>query len=772
MRYSARSVATAIAVLAGVGLAYQVSLTRIFSLLFQYHYVFLIVSLAIFGLGLGAALGYVARGRGITRTVPGILLLSILALGTSFPFSAVFLSQNPTSSLAAAAIALLPYALLGWVNALVYADYAPESSVIYAADLIGAAVGLIGAPLLLIATGPFGSVVLLGALSVTAALLLAPSAAQRLVPGVAFVALLALALVNTQSGWIAYDPTDIRDAPPDKTMIRVLNEIGGEVIETEYSAFAQVDVVGFDDDPNTRLVFTDAGAGSFMWRYDPDGDQNFGWLYDRNVEFLPFLLGPVNNTLVIGAGAGYDVLLALEAGADAVTAVEINPAIVEVTRDQADFNGGILDLPNVNTVITDGRNFAERSDDRFDLVYLNVVYTQAATPGVSALSENYAFTVEALRAYWGLLNADGRVAFVTHNGLEGLRLMMTALRALEEEGFALPDALKHVALVRLHDAPNPTVATGLLIIQRQPFTEESAAEFGARTLALTGDPTTNQTQWMDPLYVPYQFEGQVSGLVNGTQTLDEYLSLDTGGFNIFPTTDNRPFFYHLDEGLPGPLRDLLMGGAALTVGFFIVISFLQPKNPHHEWTRVSLSFFFLLLGVGFLLAEVSLHQQFRLLLGDPVLSLVITVGALLLGGGVGSFVSRRFAAQPAARAIWIAAGSVGVWLVLATVVYPEIVRVALSLPLVGRVIVAAVALLPLGFLMGIPFPLGLRLAGEADPGGVPLFWGMNALASTLGAALATVIALLAGFDMALYVAAGAYLLVAGLVGTTWRRVIL
>jgi predicted membrane-bound spermidine synthase len=757
-------VAAALLVLALAGLAFQVALTRVFSLIFQYHFVFLVVSLAILGLGIGAAVGYFALQMRLTQSGDRALNGSILVLAISFPLVAWVLSQVNSSDLTTFAIllSLIPFVLLGWVNALVYARYSSQSSLIYGADLIGAALGPVVALLLLPLLGPFGVMIALGALVALAALMLAGQAIVFRISAVIFAVLIALTAANRAVNFIEYHPERVTNAPPDKTMINVLNNpiMGAEILATRWGPFAQVDVVSTNDQ-EARFVFTDAGAGSIMLQYDPQAEaQNFGWL-DREAAFLPFQIGPVNDTLIIGAGAGFDVFMAKQAGAQSITAVEINPTMVDVTRAMSDYNGGILDLPGVTTVVTDGRNFVDRSDQKFELIYMNVVYSQAAAPGTASLVENHVFTVEALRSYWRQITDDGRIGFVAHNGLEGVRLLMTALRALQDESLTLQEALSRTALVMTANPDDPTRAPSIVIIKRQPWAAGEAEIFSLSAAS----------RGMQPMFIPARAEEALRVLVDGTMSFDEYLALTTD-YNIFPTTDNQPFFYHLDPGLPEALRTLLVLSAMLTVGYLIFASALQPQKPRHEWTRMNLVVYFALLGAGFLMVEIALLQRFGLLLGDPVLTLAVTLGALLLGGGLGSLFSRRYINAQLPRLITLAAVGVGIWTLISIFAYPMLIGAVLPAVLIIRIVATILMLLPLGFLMGIPFPGGLRLAGEADPRGIALFWGMNAVASTLGAALATALALLAGFNAAVIVGALAYLLVAALVRLTWGRVVL
>jgi hypothetical protein len=70
--------------------------------------------------------------------------------------------------------------------------------------------------------------------------------------------------------------------------------------------------------------------------------------------------------------------------------------------------------------------------------------------------------------------------------------------------------------------------------------------------------------------------------------------------------------------------------------------------------------------------------------------------------------------------------------------------------------VTVTLLVPLGFLMGMPFPQAMRWAGEHRPGVVPWLWGINGVTSVLGSALSTALAIHTGFRIVLLVAAGLY----------------
>jgi hypothetical protein len=749
--------------LSAIGLAYEVALTRLFSLMFQYHYVFLIVSVAVAGLSFGAALAaLMARSRRTGHAWADLayaaLLLALLLVST-----AVVLSQMRSAGriVVAVAASLLPFVGIGFLNATLFASFAEAGGVLYAADLVGGAVGL-GAALGVIGwLGAFDALLVLSVVSAGVAVIFALMTGVRplrLQTSGVTVLLLAVLVANHSAGWIEFSPRRLADAPPDKTLMAVLKDPSARITATRWGAFARLDLVETSDTA-VRYVFTDAGAGSVMVRYTGD-DQQVAWLR-QEVAYLPFTIAPdtTKNVLILGSGAGKDVLMAHLAGAASITAVEINPELVNLTREYADYNGHIYDLPGVQTEVTDGRNFVERSDRRYDLIYANLVYSQAAAPGNSALAESYIFTREALQTYWDRLADDGRIGFVTHQGIEGLRLLVAGLDMLENNGMTLQDALKHVALASLK-GDDPQTRTSVVIIQRQPWTSDTANAF-------TNEVHNRQAGL---LYLPTVMETGLQGLVEGTMNLRTYIKGNADEYNFTPTTDDSPFFFQFTPGLPSQISDLLLISLVLTAIYLSWAMFFFLRRTQH-WKRVSLAPYFALLGVAFMLVEIPLIQRFDLLLGEPVLALVAVVGALLVGGGVGSLLSNRIAVGRLPRLAALFTVGVALVALASRVIYPAVIDQALSATLSLRLIVTVIALLPLGFLMGMPFPSGLRMAHRADPEGVAAFWGANAVASVLGSALAMTLAISVGFSAALMLGAALYGLAAVMIFLIWPRLL-
>lgn len=732
------------------GLIFEIALTRLFSLYFQYHFAFLAVSLAVLGLSLGAALGRFVATSDPKSASGKDLLITLIALSLSFPVTAIVMAWLPSAAsvFPYAAVALIPFVLIGLFAALAFARFAIHSGLLYAVDLAGAALGVVSVLGLLTLMSAFSVVILLGAMAGLAVVILAFSS-RRYLPGALLALLFGASLwgVNLTFGWIDYSPERLADAPRDKTMIAVLSDPAqsARIVYTAGSPFARVDVVETKD-PEAKFVFTDGGAGSYMLRFDGNLEK-VARLRD-SVEFIPFTRGPAERTLVIGAGAGKDVVLALLASAEEITAVEVNPAMVKATRHFADYNGDILDRPEVELVVGDARTFVERTSDRYDLIYLNLVYTQAAEPASQALVENYIFTRQAFRAYLDHLAPRGHLAIVSHSALEGSRAAITALQVLADGGKSLPQALEHMALLMV-PPDDPTQRTTVMVLGKEPLQDREI-----RALA-----TVANRLGLQPLFLSDVFEPPFAPLLQGS-TLEEFLAGDPT-YDLSPTDDDQPYFFKLDPGLPSPIQQALMAAGILSVGLFL-LSLWTAATAGRRWRWIGLLIYAALIGAGFMLVEIPLIQRFQLLLGYPVLSVATVLGTLLLAGGLGSLLSQRWPETSLPlwvilAALWIGVVGLVYWLVL-----PALVRQLIAAPLAWRVLTTIGLTALLGIPMGVPFPSLMRLAAQYR-GRVALLWALNGAFSVLGSTLAVVLSMTWGFSSALTTGAALYLLLAALV---------
>lgn len=732
---------TGLFLLSAASLAFEVTLTHLFSLIYQYHFAFLAVSVAIFGLGIGGAVSYrlnMPPGRESARWLS--VAASIFAIALSLAIILYSLTGFVPGLIWQALLGAAPFVVVGLLTARLYTLFSENAAWLYACDLCGAAFGLVSVLALLnLMSAASVGFVLAGAAALAALVFHRNNWKDILIPGTA-LGLAALGLVlNLSTHFVDLPRVSGGAVPPDKTMFHILADptSNGRIVDSAWSSFARVDLVAGPDE-DQMYAFTNAGAGSYMLKFDGDLEK-VRWLSDR-VEYLPFVDFAPEKTLILGAGAGKDVLQALLAGSHQITAVEINPAMVALARKHAAYDGDILGVPGVKTVVADGRDYVASSPDVFDMIYLNLVYAQAPTPGSNALSESYIFTTEAFREYWQHLSPNGRLAIISHQGLEGSRALITAIKALNLEGMSAAEVLKRSALL-MYQTDDPNQNMTVMILQKNPLTADDVQRLGEHGDALG----------MTPLFLPGAFELLFRGLVTDEIGLDKFLV--QGDYNLFPTSDESPFFFNLIPGLPQPLVILLVA-SGIVLFLYLLAMVGSTSRP-----GVLQLLFFAGLGLGYVLVEVPLIQRTVLIVGSPTLAMVVVLASLLLSGGVGSYISSRWQIEHLKLRIAVAAMLVVLMATALALGQPRLISTIQSLNESARILLTIVLLIPLGLAMGIPFGNGLRLAGMESRQSVPFLWGWNAITSVMGAALAASIAIWLNFGAVMLLGAACYLMV-------------
>jgi len=777
--------------LAGIGcvsaalLMTELALTRIFSVTMYYHFAFLAISIALFGLSASGVLVFVLRSRVAGIGTSTLLAATALLHGAATLISLAFLvrirvgldytTENLFLMLAIYGLSALPFLTGGAVVSLSFARLASRINMVYAADLLGAATGCLVLIPLLNALGAPGVVMTAAGLSMVAALCFSPSRA-RIGVGVTSMVVLAVPSCAQLAGRSPFAVVDTKGHIGDRILFSKWNSFsrvavydrthGDWSLSPTYSG-PKIDTLFMDIDsaastPIVKNTGNLADAGSLKYELTAIGYT----LVEGHEGF---------SALVIGPGGGRDLLSALVFGAGHVDGVEINPIIArDVMLDRfRGYSGSIYADPKVSSFVDDGRSFVRRSETKYDVIQASLVDTWAATAaGAYTLTENSLYTAEAFGEYLDHLSDRG-VLTITRWVFDGLRLVSLAQAACAQRGL---DASKHLAIIRFD-----RVATFLL--KRQPFTDAETArlvqrsrELGFTVLYAPGVDASN------PGPDPFEMSRYRTGAGDYRRLIlapDRERFLAEYPLDIRPTTDDRPFFFHTtrlaDQFQVAFGKSMLFGNglsalltlfgisAALVILFIIGPLLLVVRERGTGWPAWLV--YFGALGAGFMLLEVALLQQFVLLLGHPVYSLTVTLFSLLLGTGLGSFFSRRIppdrvkAITVRAALIVAAVGLVAPWLV------PAVINIAIPWSLTLRILTAVAMLLPLGFLLGMPLPGGMRLLAERSPEIIPWGWGLNGAFSVVGATLAVFIAMNWGFSTALLAGAATYAAAAGTLST-------
>ncbi|HYC54256.1 MAG TPA: hypothetical protein VEL28_04885 [Candidatus Binatia bacterium] len=765
----------------------ELLLTRVFSVVMYHHFSFLAVSLAMTGLGLGGLVVNLAPGafrRDNVTTLAPLLALALPAamigatrLAFSTPVRMQDTAENWRSVVTILAATLVPFTLGGVVIAHILTYGEERMHRLYFADLLGAALacllmvplaGWLGAP---------GSILFAAAIGALGGGALATGRTLRIVCIGVFVVLAACALINTRrpffdvgfakggapgptlvSRWNSFSRVEVRGTPADLERMRppvswgFTSRLRTSVRELHllYDADAMTQIVGFDGDlTKVKYLLYDVTAAPHHVRVNP-------------------------SVLVIGAGGGRDILAALAAGSRAVTGVEINDITVDIMREQfRDYTHGLYDgYPGVAIVNEDGRSFVRRTGQKYDLIMASLVDTWAASAaGAYALAENSLYTVEAFGDYLARLQPDGMISFsrwYDDPPMEVLRVVALARRALEAEGVRNPAA--HIAIVRTDARVTRRPSLATILIKRSPFSTTELESL---------QKWANEMVFDIPLQPGQQAAGSAgfASLLGSRQDAENFAS--SASFDLSVTTDDRPFFFDrvpvVDwlrhrAGLPAPSHargELPLGSRTLLIALVVtavnalLLCFLpllgrlgarrklDPIPQPAVWIA-----YFACLGLGYIVVEIVLIQRFNLLLGKPGYALSVVLFTMLVSSALGSLAIER-AGDGAGLLVGTLAGVCALLIVLAVLINPIIGQVGSAAEWV-RIATAAVTVAIPAFVMGMPFPTGLRRAARLSPRLVSWAWAVNGGLSVLGSVMAVLTSMTWGFSTALMLGIAAY----------------
>ncbi len=762
-----------------ITLMYEITLSRLFSVTLFYHFAFLVISLALFGTGLGGLIVYFSpkyfSGNILEhslRLIVGLafsIFLNLIVstnISTSFANPFGFFSVETLKLFVLFLSAALPFFYSGSIIALLFTRFPHLAPTIYFFDLLGAAVGCLLVMLLLQWLGAPSVLILLSGLAMIPATIVALRLKYRRAYILLFIFLgsIALAVINPKFHWL------------DIHYVRGLPFLRGSILFEKWNSFSYITVselpnlcqwLGWGTStkfkgklPPQLSLTIDLGAFTVLTKFDGDWNKVAHLRYESCNIIYRIKNEPT--VLIIGAGGGKDILAALYFKAKDVDAVEINPIIVKdvVGGKFAEFTGNPYMMPGVNSYICDGRYFIQHTNKKYDIIILTMVDTYAATAaGAYALTENSLYTVEALQDFLKSLTDDGviSIGYIDSIYLKGgTRTVTLAIEALRRSGIV--NYGEHLFIIRVPADIKKREYFLTTLIKRSPFTSSEI-----KTLLQTCD-----NLGFEILYYPGRTikDSLISILLNYPYPEQIWQNFD---IDISPVTDNRPFFFYQNRlkdtlsflwGMPQ--RQLQGNGLfilikVITITIILVLAFyLLPLLFRRDllsgssWKDNSwFLLYFSMLGLGFMFLEVLLIQRWSLVIGNPIYTLSIILFSLLIFTGAGSYLTnfiiashKRLLFTP--YIIFI----LYMLIILQPFIFPYLQFFFLKQERWLIHLGVILTLLPLGLLLGVPFPLGIKLAGETNQRMIPWMWGINGATSIMGSVFAVFFAIHFGFNLA------------------------
>ena len=761
----------------------ELALTRLFSVVLFYHFAFLAISIALLGLGAGGVFAYLLKNRlarTATRTLAArlsidssIVVLFVLEVVLHIPVTLTVSAGNFLHLTAIYISAALPFFLTGVQFSVIFARESWRIPRLYAADLGGGALACLAVVPLLNWLGGPNTILSAAVVMAIAAVVWADSATLRKVAIGLVAAFIVLIAANHSNRLI--------DVVYAKGMLRD----PGWVEFARWNALSRVEV---DSQGQAKAIVIDADASTFIMNCDLAHWHGTEWEHDlmSAPPALANVLRPRGDFAIIGPGGGVDVLRAVANGSPSVTGIEINPIIANtIMRGRyAAYAQHLYERPEVHIHVTDGRSYLRSAPGHFDVVQMTLVDTWASTAaGAFALSENNLYTVEAFREYFEHLKPEGMLAITRwefRQPREALRVVAVAMDALHSLGVVNP--ARNFIVASQGSLNEDGIPVGVLA-KRTAFTPQEEAAVQAHF---------ERYRELKPIYLPSQVApglARHNPFANLIASNDPYRFAQTYAYNVGPVTDNDPFFFFtlkarqiLGAQGRGDSIDwkvnlgvlvliLVLAISSVAVAGFLILPLALRANRQSPFPLL----YFVAVGLGYILVEMAFIQRFVLFLGHPTYALTVVIFLLMLSSGAGSLFSRRW--LPRTELAWMPLLLVIIALLANVFLLPRGLAAWVGFGFGYRLAICGILLIPLGFVMGMPFPTGLRALATAsvpeppnlEDNAVEWAWAMNAAASVLGSVLAIMIAIQFGLTVTLACGLVAYVLALALLPTLRLR---
>jgi hypothetical protein len=743
------------------GLVLEVSITRIFSAAIWYHFAFVAVSVALMGLGASGLVVHHRVKKLKGKWAENLTIYSAWGIAIFIPIT-LFVMHGLASQVIYLPLFMVlfsvPFFLVGIIISAAFNAFASVAGRLYAADLIGASAGALLVVLFLVLTGGEGATLIVGLIASIGGTIFSRIAknTKKTIASLMFVVFaISLIFLNyaTQIFAIPTDPTAQKDLP-----IYLREHPGSRIVKTEWNSFSRIDVVEGGTSPEGLVakVFIDGGAGTNIISWD--GKTGSRQELSTWMQYLPFKMMQDPKVLVIGSGGGRDVVASLVSGSKDVTSVEINPIIYETVKSYGDRAGNVYSHEYVRSYVDEGRSFITRSSEKYDIIYVPFVDTWASvSSGGLSVSENFLYTLEGFQQYYDHLTDRGKIVTVRWL-IDAPRFISTYAKLLEQNGIPQDQLYRHLIMVT-SDSYTQDPSVTMVIFSKSPFTDEEI-----RFLS----QSFSQYEYK-PILVPGQIMREpYSALLNGQINVDQFYSM----FNtkVYPVTDDNPYFLSFEKPLPRAVEVLLYASFGIVAIFLLVpFAWMKQRGKEEEVLGVNKSEigtatvipYFAALGMGFILIELALLQKLILLMGNPTMTFALLLFTLLISSGAGSLFSPRIAKNNMKNLVFVIGGIAGLG-ILYVFFLPHIIYSTIAEPVEIKSIVSIAILAPIGFLMGMPLPTGMRLLKVHRPDYIPWMWAVNGAFSVLGAVLAIAIGIMYGSSLAMVLGILIYLVALGI----------
>ncbi|MDZ7766379.1 MAG: hypothetical protein U5K00_18470 [Melioribacteraceae bacterium] len=779
----------ALGLISGSLIAFQIVLMQILSITQWHHFAFMIISLALLGFGASGTVLSLFKNWFIDRKEI-VLQLSILLSGVliaiTVPLSQFDFFRFDTFLLFADAqhipkliftylLLFMPFFTGALGIGLTFVVYSKEIGKLYFSNLVGSGLGGLSVLIILSLAEPIKAPIIISIFPLIGGLIL-HSKKNKIFVTVVEVFLIIVVFVGF------FISSELHTSQY-KSISKTLDLPSAEVVLEKNSPHGFIQVVESDAlryAPGLSLKFTGeipvrkAVFSNGNW-IGPVLSSNVGdstFVLDFTTDGLIYKLIEPGKALILKSGTGEDVIHAKNHGTKNITAVEPNGALNSLLLNElAGATDSIYHQKEIKLIELSPRTFLQSNKESYDIIKLPTLGAFGGTSGTGAINEEYLLTTESFGLVFDRLTDEGYFTITTwldYPYRNPLRLLATILESLKHKNISNP--AEHMISIR-------SWSTITFFIKKAKLDETDVSSvrnfcdkmnFDVALLpGIAEEERTKYNQLQDDKFFSYIDTLFTTGKNN---FINDYT------FRIYPPTDNKPYFSQFLRW--NNLSDIEEYFGSQSIPFFelgyliVIITFIQilvfsfaliilplfklgMRGGNKLWTIL----YFSGLGIGYMFIEIVFIQKFVLYFGSPIYSASAVISFMLICSGVGSFLSTYISSK--SKNLFLLLGGVIFLLLIYTFILDPILNATLGYSLLIKVIITFVIIGAPAFLMGFPFPLGIKKLGGSFEEQIPWAWGINGCFSVISTALATIISIELGFFAVFIFAAVAYGIVVG-----------
>lgn len=760
-------------------LVLEFNLTRVLSVSLWYNFAFMVISVALLGSGIsGVVLSLFDR----LQKIPTDLMLTICSgiYGISIIVSFILINLIPLDPFSLLThleqllylplyylLITLPFFFAGLVISLLLTKFKSHTSKLYFFDLLGAGLGSIVFIICVPILAGNGTIVIIAMMAFMSSIIFGMSQYK-------WFAIVSLILfVSSTTLIIDRDERLPIGVSPNKQFVNILSENPELKLITRWNTFSKVDVMIDEDEPadayRLYIGIIDNGNASTNIPNVKSMPPREESMDASNLAFIT--KDSAESAFIIGSAGGGEILTSFYHNIKKVTAVEINGILNDlISNDLSYWTGPLVKgNKNLNLITDDARSVLARQKSKFDVIIsAHTISASAMASGAMSMVENYILTKQAVDEYLNKLSPSG-VLYISRPETQ-IPKLITTLRSVDTSS----DFNKKISVFR-----------------RQPHegTFESTKSYLAGVIYKKDGYSANDLLNIRDKALKYGMEVLYDAMSDKdsyykylSETPDLKTAIKNAPTDIRPATDNRPFFdnnigftrltfsnmadvFAQDEKAIMALKDKPVAETTLIVllvqiiiisGIFLLLPFFLIRRKSQPETKLNKKFYiyFALLGAGYIMLQIAMMQKFTLFIGQPVYTMLTVISTMLIASGLGSILSSKI--FKGKNFVYIFSLIVLLSLFIG-IVSPYIFYLMYSQSLILRIIISVILVFPLGFMLGMPFPLGIESVPDIARSSIPLCWGVNGFFSVTGTVLTMIIAMIGGFMIIFVLSAIIYL---------------